>query len=398
MAGLLDFLRRIAPGDAPVDPMAGSVMSRGYIPETSGKQLSLGGIRGLLDVSPVGLADAATQAINRANVPSLVALRAVTGKQTAPGDAMVGLLGQGGGAGYDAARSATQAVVPMMGLLGNQARGALPAGYARDQSGAIVWHGSPHKFDKFDSSKIGTGEGAQAYGHGLYLAESPVVAKEYRDKLSKNVTVDGSKLQSIPSDGPLAQAHNMVVRNVQNGMTPDAAISATKKYWADAANEMLAFAKNSPELASRIQQEALSRMKVSEAAATLKPQSFYRDPGYLYKVDLPDDAIARMLDWDKPLSQQPEAVRAAAAKRMSEIKALGGNPPADPSGQWLHRAFHPQAWEQGFGQSLAADRLREAGIPGIRYLDGVSRNAGAGTSNYVVFPGNEGLLKILERR
>src|SRR5512139_1797003 len=47
------------------------------------------------------------------------------------------------------------------------------------QAGAIVWHGSPHKFDKFDSSKIGTGEGAQAYGHGLYLAESPEVATQY---------------------------------------------------------------------------------------------------------------------------------------------------------------------------------------------------------------------------
>ena len=44
------------------------------------------------------------------------------------------------------------------------------------QTGAIVWHGSPHKFDKFDSSKIGTGEGAQAYGHGVYFAESPDVA------------------------------------------------------------------------------------------------------------------------------------------------------------------------------------------------------------------------------
>jgi hypothetical protein len=41
--------------------------------------------------------------------------------------------------------------------------------------------------------------------------------------------------------------------------------------------------------------------------------------------------------------------------------------------------------------------LRKAGIPGIRYLDGGSRGAGAGTSNYVVFPGEEGLLKILER-
>ena len=35
---------------------------------------------------------------------------------------------------------------------------------------ATVWHGSPHKFYAFDASKIGTGEGAQAYGHGLYFA------------------------------------------------------------------------------------------------------------------------------------------------------------------------------------------------------------------------------------
>jgi hypothetical protein len=52
------------------------------------------------------------------------------------------------------------------------------------QTGAIVWHGSPHKFDKFDSSKIGTGEGAQAYGHGLYLAESPDVAGSYKTALT----------------------------------------------------------------------------------------------------------------------------------------------------------------------------------------------------------------------
>jgi hypothetical protein len=51
-------------------------------------------------------------------------------------------------------------------------------------SAATVWHGSPHKFDKFDSSKIGTGEGAQAYGHGLYLAESPDVAKSYQTTLT----------------------------------------------------------------------------------------------------------------------------------------------------------------------------------------------------------------------
>ena len=33
----------------------------------------------------------------------------------------------------------------------------------------------------------------------------------------------------------------------------------------------------------------------------------------------------------------------------------------------------------------------------MRYLDGGSRAGGKGTSNYVVFPGNEGLLNIMER-
>jgi hypothetical protein len=58
-----------------------------------------------------------------------------------------------------------------------------------------VYHGTPHKYapteanplGEFDASKIGTGEGAQAYGHGMYLAETPEVAKTYkpRDKKPK---------------------------------------------------------------------------------------------------------------------------------------------------------------------------------------------------------------------
>ena len=47
----------------------------------------------------------------------------------------------------------------------------------RAKKGIRAFHGSPHDFDKFDVSKIGTGEGAQAYGHGLYFAENEGVAK-----------------------------------------------------------------------------------------------------------------------------------------------------------------------------------------------------------------------------
>lgn len=48
--------------------------------------------------------------------------------------------------------------------------------------GITAYHGSPHDFDKFSLDKIGTGEGAQAYGHGLYFADSEGVARSYRDR------------------------------------------------------------------------------------------------------------------------------------------------------------------------------------------------------------------------
>ena len=44
--------------------------------------------------------------------------------------------------------------------------------------GIVAYHGSPHSFDRFDTSKIGTGEGAQAYGHGLYFAEGEGIARQ----------------------------------------------------------------------------------------------------------------------------------------------------------------------------------------------------------------------------
>jgi hypothetical protein len=55
-----------------------------------------------------------------------------------------------------------------------------------------AYHGSPHKFDKFDLSKIGTGEGAQAYGHGFYFAEDPREADVYKNALSKAEIADAS--------------------------------------------------------------------------------------------------------------------------------------------------------------------------------------------------------------
>lgn len=49
--------------------------------------------------------------------------------------------------------------------------------------GKKVYHGSPHKFDKFNIEHIGSGEGNQVFGHGLYFADDPEIAKSYAETL-----------------------------------------------------------------------------------------------------------------------------------------------------------------------------------------------------------------------
>jgi hypothetical protein len=241
-----------------------------------------------------------------------------------------------------------------------------PLGFA--PAGITAWHGTPHKFDKFDSSKIGTGEGAQAYGHGLYLAESPAVAGTY-----KNVGTDASYSRVTGGMSPMQEyAHDLFAL----GKNEDDVFSAMHRKFGQ-------FLKTDAEM------DAFDQAIKSASAAQ----------GNLYKVDLPDDAIAKMLDWDKPLSQQHEAVRTAAMD-------LGL--PKTATGKDIYNALAQQARDMaitrgnnaattlGASQAGASADLRGFGIPGIRYLDGGSR-ANGGTSNFVVFPGEENMLKILER-
>lgn len=282
----------------------------------------------------------------------------------------------------DATNAATQESSANMtagrGLFGGPSNNKL-AGMLADAygpGGLTVWHGSPHKFARFDASKIGTGEGAQAYGHGLYLAESPEVAGAYKKNLSKDTFV--SPNGSVINRAKLADFGF-------DKSDIDVMLGAIQRHNGDFAAAADAMASHRPTAAKFLkgigQQGAINE-------------------GSLYKVDLPDNAIARMLDWDVPLSNQPPAVRDALSSagvvnldapfvsglRGSELykRARNGAPVKLPLRQIDDEIF-------------AAQRLREAGIPGIRYLDGGSRGTGAGTSNFVIFPGEEGLLQILER-
>ena len=61
----------------------------------------------------------------------------------------------------------------------------------------VAWHGSPHNFDEFDLGAIGTGEGNQAHGWGLYFAKKKSVSKNYQKVLSKRLGTTSPKLFKV---------------------------------------------------------------------------------------------------------------------------------------------------------------------------------------------------------
>jgi hypothetical protein len=228
--------------------------------------------------------------------------------------------------------------------------------------GAIenLWHGSPHTFDRFDLSKIGTGEGAQAYGYGAYLAESPDVAQEYYKKFSLKPDAENAIIQYGSADkareatsAKLAvqglpeverRQYERVLSQLDSGS--DASLYQARLAWPDAARE---------------------------ASDPLSPENF--------------------LDWDKPLSEQSPKTQ-EILKGLDEYDWLQVVDRAynDDTGRYIYDAARLD-----FGDDLkkASQELYKAGIPGIRYLDAGSRGSGKGTSNYVVF--DDKLIDIVSR-
>jgi hypothetical protein len=61
-------------------------------------------------------------------------------------------------------------------------------------SGIIAFHGSGSDFNKFSLNKIGTGEGAQAFGYGLYFTDSEDIAKFYKNQIAFQKGLEGASL------------------------------------------------------------------------------------------------------------------------------------------------------------------------------------------------------------
>jgi hypothetical protein len=220
--------------------------------------------------------------------------------------------------------------------------------------GMTVFHGSPHIFQKFDLSKIGTGEGAQMYGRGLYTAQDLGVAKRFtpRDPVFESNILKKYEQAQKSNDYASAQIYEDFLTH----KTPDEIAGSMKE-------------------AGFAGKDALAAQQAFDYASK---QYQNQTKGSLYKVDLPDTHIRRMLDFDAPLKNQPKPIRNLAKSLGMDLNDLGGD-------------LVGKIGKGDEGRKI----LQNAGIPGIKYFDEMSRGDTKNVRNFVVFDPNH--LTVLER-
>lgn len=222
-----------------------------------------------------------------------------------------------------------------------------------------AFHGTPHEFERFDTAKIGTGEGAQAYGHGLYFAESSGVARRYAAKVGHKALIDLAKDAYGEGDSPEDAEESLFEQPMTDRQRR--ALNALK------ADDWLGF--DYPHQAIRAAIREPHNFDISpETVAALK------DRGDVLTVRINAEP-EEMLDWNKPLSEQSPQIQ-AALQRMDKV---GTDPQAwsELAGDW----YKGNAGDEDGAKALSA-ALRAAGVKGIRYLDQGSRQVNISPIRY----------------
>ena len=261
--------------------------------------------------------------------------------------------------------------------------------------GIDAYHGSPHDFDEFNIAQLGTGEGVQAYGHGLYFAGNEGIAKHYRDALSgRQYRMRGSSDEAASkfgrdvvdifedangSRGELTNTLGRLQNNVVKGLQ-DAGVNSVDKL-DNTFNPLF------------VDDIRRTHDRAQRLASFLRSEYAQPDKGHMYKVKL-NVQPHELLDWDAPLSEQHPNIQRIAreadiSKAVGPTRGVlqawreGRDVGVEATGKDLHKAL------SGYGEHNkdAADYLQSQGLKGIKYRDAGSRDLSDGdpTYNYVMF-------------
>ncbi|WP_300768783.1 hypothetical protein [uncultured Akkermansia sp.] len=278
-------------------------------------------------------------------------------------------------------------------------------------------HASPHSFRKFSTDFMGKGEGAQAYGWGLYFATNPKVNRSYMNQFAQDKTT--WKFREVETG-----VIEVMQRSLVNSFLPKDALPEAKEDASDIAwsvlGDLVDAAKGSMTV-SDIAREVMEEIEINRKYAEEYPQKrekMVQLEGFLlslldhldeiearpgmpsnYKVEL-NVEDSELLGWDYVdetvlalLKDSPvEEVRYALEHAERRADYRGEN----VSGKDVYQELFDAFWDGEDGtkqeaQKAASVSLLSSDIKGIRYADGFSRNKAEDeqTYNYVIFDGND---------
>jgi hypothetical protein len=254
--------------------------------------------------------------------------------------------------------------------------GMAPAVSGGAGMGIRAYHGSPHDFDRFSMDKIGTGEGAQAYGHGLYFAEAEGVAKDYQRALGgKGLALREIVEKHFPGEtftqGDLGKIYSAAVNGHTDPLAAAKSVQTSTPHLRDTG-----------EGASFMGPGGDNRKKIADAITQIRDIN----KGRMYEVDI-DASPDEFLDWDKPLSEQPNVLPAMweagfEVPKTTDLSYLQEMAAKEGPDSWYAAQLHslnsrlsqtPAQMAQALGDPSVVANLREKGIKGIRYKDAGSR-------------------------
>lgn len=242
-----------------------------------------------------------------------------------------------------------------------------------------AYHGTPHSFERFDLGAIGTGEGNQAHGWGLYFAADKEIADErYRKRLTNNQYVIETDEATYYFDIEKQDWVDKKTGQPVGGMgTPlghavweigfrEGNVQAELKDLKGQRDALIE--ENDSSNAQRL--DFLMRtIKLLEE----KKFNYRKDNGSLFEVDIPENDV--LLDEDKPINKQPLAVRKAILEyyksRPDNYITEGitiDDLDSQKGGQFYKEVvFQMQSEGAENPQKAASELLNEYGIKGITY-------------------------------
>lgn len=228
-----------------------------------------------------------------------------------------------------------------------------------------AYHGSPHIFDRFSTDAMGTGEGNQAFGWGLYFTNRKDIAKHYRDALASR------------SEGLFEKRARALLKEFDGDW--DMAARAAR--------------------ARMDGMDTVGRIAYLNTAEILEARSIPEDQpsGRLYEVEIPEDS--EFLLWNEPLNKQPEKVQAALKSMGVEVESDEKYP--DTGGDLykrMARGMMPATGSHRQAQQFTSLDMLAAGIAGIKYPAGqLSGQEDDGSYNYVVFDDSRVTIRSFEQ-